>query len=569
MEEDYSQKLLGQILLEKKKITPEELERVLLAQKETKFRIGHQIVNLGFVSEEDVLKALSLQLNVPYVSSQGYPAEPVILDSISLRFMKQNKFVPLSLNNGELTIAIHDPLDVYTLESLAMATGQRIKVCLGKEEDILKAIEDFYGSGATSMERIIEDINKNGDELLPENQDDIEHLRDMASEAPVIKLVNLIISRAVEFGASDIHFEPFESEFKIRYRIDGILHDVESPPKRLQPAIISRIKIMAKLNIAERRLPQDGRIKLRVLGKEIDFRVSTIPIMLGESVVMRILDRTSVILDLEKLGFPSDTLKTFEELIIKPYGMILVTGPTGSGKTTTLYAALEKINSPEKKIITVEDPVEYQIKGVNQIQVKPQIGLSFSSGLRSIVRQDPDVILVGEIRDYETAEIAIQSALTGHLVFSTLHTNDAAGAVTRLMEMGAEDYLISSCLLGLMAQRLVRVLCPHCRIPSRPEPHVLEEMGIDPHEGLPEEIYEARGCEKCAHTGYRGRTGIYELLPVTDDIKNLILKKSDAGAIKRKAVENAMKTLRQDGWEKVKRGITSVSEVLRVTLEEG
>jgi len=341
MQEDYSEKLLGQILVEQKKLSPGELDRVLSAQKETKLRIGHQIVNLGFVSEEDVLKALGLQLNLPYVTSREYPAEPVIIDTIPLKFMKQNKVVPIALHDGEVTIAIHDPLDVYTVDSLAMATGSKISVGVGKEEDILKAIEDLYGSGASSMDRIIEDIHKNGDELLAANQEDVEHLRDMASEAPVIKLVNLIISRAVEFGASDIHFEPFENEFKIRYRIDGILHDVESPPKRLQPAIISRIKIMAKLNIAERRLPQDGRIKLRVMGNEIDFRVSSIPIMLGESVVMRILDRTSVILDLEKLGFPSDTLATFEDLIVKPYGMILVTGPTGSGKTTSLYAAVE------------------------------------------------------------------------------------------------------------------------------------------------------------------------------------------------------------------------------------
>lgn len=569
MEEDYSKKLLGQILLEQKKLTADALDKVLSTQQETKFRIGRQIITMGFVSEADMLKALSLQLNIPYVDSRDYPSEPVSMDGIPLKFMKHNKFIPVSLHDGELTISMYDPLDVCTIDSLKMATGLRIKVGVGKEEDILKAIEGLYGSGASSMDRIIEDIDKNGDEFLSDNQDDIEHLRDMASEAPVIKLVNLIISRAVEYGASDIHFEPFEDEFKIRYRIDGILHDVESPPKRLQAAIISRIKIMAKLNIAERRLPQDGRIRLRVLGKEIDFRVSTIPIMLGESVVLRILDRTNVILDLEKLGFLPDILQRFEELIVKPYGMILVTGPTGSGKTTSLYAALEKINSPDKKIITVEDPVEYQLKGVNQIQVKPQIGLTFSSGLRSIVRQDPDVILVGEIRDYETAEIAIQSALTGHLVFSTLHTNDAAGAVSRLLEMGAEDYLISSCLLGLMAQRLVRVLCPHCRVPHRPVPHVLEEMGIDPTEGLPEEIYEAKGCEKCANTGYKGRTGIYELLPVTDEIKNLILKRSDSGTTKRTAIEQGMRTLRQDGWYKVKKGITSVSEVLRVTLEEG
>jgi len=568
MKEDYLQKLLGQILIEQGELKAEDLEKALEAQRETKFRIGYQAFTMGLISEEDVLKALSLQLSVPLMSSHKYPTEPVIVDGIPFKFMKQNKFIPLSSPGNEFSIAIHDPLDIYTVEALTMATGKKIKVFLGKEEDILKAIENLYGSGATSMERIIEGIDKNGDELRTEEQENIEHLRDMASEAPVIKLVNLIISRAVEYRASDIHFEPFENEFKIRYRIDGILHDVESPPKRLQAAIVSRIKIMAKLNIAERRLPQDGRIKLRVLGKEIDFRVSTIPIMLGESVVMRILDRSSVILDLEKLGFPSDTLKTFEALITKPYGMILVTGPTGSGKTTTLYAALEKINSPEKKIITVEDPVEYQVRGVNQIQVKPQIGLTFASGLRSIVRQDPDVILVGEIRDYETAEIAIQSALTGHLVFSTLHTNDAAGAITRLLEMGAEDYLISSCLLVLMAQRLVRVLCPYCRASSHPEPQVLEEMGIDLNEGLTVEIYEAKGCEKCAQTGYRGRTGIYELIPVTDPIKNLILKKADAGAIKKKAVEQGMRTLRQDGWEKVKKGITSAAEVLRVTLEE-
>lgn len=566
---DYSHKLLGEILIDLGKIKLEDLERVLNAQKETKLRIGRQLINMGFVSEEDVLRALSLQLDIPYITAHDYPAEPVLLDGIAAKFMKQNKFVPISANNGLMTIAMYDPLDVYTVEAITMATGLRVNVGIGKEEEILKTVEDLYGSGASSMERIIDDIEKNGEEHVAEEAEDIEHLKDMASEAPVIRLVNLIISRAVEYGASDIHLEPFEGEFKIRYRIDGILHDVESPPKRLQAAIISRIKIMAKLNIAERRLPQDGRIRLRVMGKEVDFRVSTIPIMLGESVVMRILDRTSVVLDLEKLGFFPDTLHQFEEFIVKPYGMILVTGPTGSGKTTTLYGALEKINSPERKIITVEDPVEYQIRGVNQIQVKPQIGLSFASGLRSIVRQDPDVILVGEIRDYETAEIAIQSALTGHLVFSTLHTNDAAGAVSRLLEMGAEDYLISSCLIGLLAQRLVRVLCPHCRVPSSsPDPHVLAEMGIDPSESSDVQIYEAKGCDKCAHTGYRGRSGIYELLPVTDDIKSLILKKSDSGTIKRRAIDNGMRTLRQDGWLKVKKGITSVAEVLRVTLEE-
>jgi general secretion pathway protein E len=390
----------------------------------------------------------------------------------------------------------------------------------------------------------------------------------MASEGPVIRLVNLLITRAIETRASDIHFEPFEDRFRVRYRIDGVLHDVESPPNRLQAAIVSRIKIMAKLNIAERRLPQDGRIMLRVRGKEIDFRVSSIPTIHGESIVLRILDKSSIVLDIERLGFPEDTLVGFDELIQRPHGIILVTGPTGSGKTTTLYCALEKINSPEKKIITVEDPVEYQLKGINQIQVKPSIGLNFGSALRSIVRQDPDVILIGEIRDAETAEIAIHSALTGHLVLSTLHTNDAPSAVTRLIDMGMEDYLLSSTIIGILAQRLVRVACPHCREPYSPDPAILKEMKLNGDDLRGLKITEVKGCESCANTGYWGRTGIFEFLRVTDDIQGLILGKKDSNIIKEAARRNGMRTLREDGWVKVKHGITTISEVLRVTQEE-
>jgi general secretion pathway protein E len=381
--------------------------------------------------------------------------------------------------------------------------------------------------------------------------------------------VNALIARALERRASDIHIEPFEKELHIRYRIDGILHDVEAPPRKLQAALISRVKLMAKLNIAERRLPQDGRIKLRMLGREIDLRVSTLPTLYGESVVLRILDRSSIVVNLESLGFPTDTMDAFYQQINRPYGMILVTGPTGSGKTTTLYGALDKINSPDKKIITIEDPVEYQLMGVNQIHVKPQIGLTFANGLRSIVRQDPDVIMVGEIRDYETAEIAVQAALTGHLVFSTLHTNDAAGAVSRLLEMGVEDYLLASSLLAVMAQRLVRTLCQHCRRPVEGGVKLTGNgTATNGAEMIPTAVYEAAGCEECAMTGYYGRNGIFELLLMNEGVRQLILKRSSADIIKNFAVSQGMRTLREDGWRKVREGTTTVSEVLRVTQDE-
>jgi general secretion pathway protein E len=473
--------------------------------------------------------------------------------------------MPLTQSNGTLVVAMADPADYYAIQGLQVATGLTIEPRLARERDIAEALEHAYGGGAGG------DANggDGGDAevaFVGEDEEDVNHLRDLASEAPVIRLVNMLINRAVESRASDIHIEPFESELKVRYRIDGVLHDVETPPRRLQAAIVSRIKIMSKLNIAERRLPQDGRIKLRMMGKEIDLRVSTLPTLYGESVVLRILDRSSISVKLETLGFPEDTLKEFEAIIERPYGMILVTGPTGSGKTTTLYGALDKINSPDKKIITIEDPVEYQLFGVNQIHVKPSIGLTFAAGLRSIVRQDPDVIMVGEIRDAETAEIAIQSALTGHLVFSTLHTNDAAGAVARLLEMGVESYLLASSLLGVLAQRLVRRVCRKCMEPAEMPPELWREIGG--REGEPMRAVIGRGCEECAGTGYRGRAGIYEFLPVTDQIKPLILERASAGAIKESAVQQGMRTLRDDGWRSVRAGMTTVAEVVRVSQEE-
>jgi len=482
--------------------------------------------------------------------------------------MKESKIIPARLVDQELTVIMSNPLDFYTLDAIRLATGNHnIRVLAGRENEILWAIEQSYGSGGSSMEKIIEDM-ESVPEYQAEDEENVDHLRDMASEGPVIRLVNLIITRAIEVRASDIHFEPYEEQFRVRYRIDGVLHDVESPPKRLQAAIVSRIKIMAKLNIAERRLPQDGRIMLRVKGKEIDFRVSSVPTIYGESLVLRILDKSSIVLDIDKLGFPEDTLKGFQELIQRPHGIILVTGPTGSGKTTTLYCALGKLNSPDKKIITVEDPVEYQLKGINQIQVKPSIGLTFSNALRSIVRQDPDVILIGEIRDAETAEIAIHSALTGHLVLSTLHTNDAPSAMTRLIDMGMEDYLLSSTIIGVLAQRLVRVACPFCQKPTSPDPAIMKEMKVEERDLSKLNIIEVKGCERCSNTGYWGRAGIFEFLEITDEIRKFILGKKDANIIKEAARKNGMRTLREDGWVKVKQGVTTIPEVLRVTQVE-
>ncbi len=561
-------KPLSEIVVDSGKISREKLEKVLTTPLATTEGLGQRLVNLGLISETSLLEIMSEYLQIPVVPLKEFAHQTVMLDSLSEKFMRHYRFVPLTLENNVLTIAVSDPYDIYTVDAVRLATNCEVKVNLAREEEILDTVGKLFNTDTSSMGRIIEDIGKDADELSFEDDGDVDHLKGLASEAPVIRLVNLLITRAIELRASDIHWEPFEGDFKVRYRIDGVLHDVEAPPKRLQAAVISRIKIMAKLNIAERRLPQDGRIKLRVLGKEIDFRVSTLPTMFGESVVLRILDRESVILDLEKLGFPQYDLQKFRDLINRPYGIILVTGPTGSGKTTTLYAALSEINSPEKKIITVEDPIEYQLGGVNQVQVKSTIGLSFANILRSILRQDPDIIMIGEIRDAETAEIAIHAALTGHLVFSTLHTNDAAGAVTRLLEMGMENYLISSSMLGIMAQRLVRVICPECKEIYTPEIGVLEELEVDKQEAKGQTVFRGRGCERCAGTGYRGRQGIYELLPINDDIRELILEKAPSNAIKDKGRSFGMKTLREAGWDKVRRGISTVSEVLRVTQVE-
>jgi general secretion pathway protein E len=564
-----SRKLIGQVFLERGLIDEEELRTALNLQAESREKLGKLLVDLGYVSEKDCLAVISEHLNISTITGLQYPAVPVLENVLTHRFMKQCKFVPVAFENNVLTLAMTDPLDDATLDLVRQATGFSVRPVLGTESEILDVLEKFYGSAASTFGRIIEGIDDGNLEGLSDEIEDIEQLKDLASEAPVIRLVNLIISKAIESRASDIHIEPFEKDLKVRYRIDGILYDVESPPKKLKAAIISRIKIMAKLNIAERRLPQDGRIKLKVLGKEIDLRVSTLPTMYGESVVMRILDKgNSDIYNIRSLGFPEDSLHDLESLIRRPHGILLVTGPTGSGKTTTLYSALDTINLSDKKIITIEDPVEYQMDGVNQIQVNPLIGLTFASGLRHIVRQDPDVIMIGEIRDLETAEIAIRAALTGHLVFSTLHTNDAPSAITRLVDMGAEDYLIASSLLGVLAQRLVRVICPHCRVEVFPVSEMLDEIGYRRGNGHePHHFYEGKGCERCANTGFVGRIGIYELMLINDELRKLTIGKADSGQLRKKAMESGMRPLRDDGWLKVRQGLTTIAEVLRVTQE--
>jgi general secretion pathway protein E len=562
---ELQHRTLEQLLLEQGRVSADDLRKVKRLQHERGERLERLLLDLGFISEEDLLPLLSSYLGVEAVHRKDFPQVPVPLGSLNVKFLKHAKVMPLGQTNGTLTVAMADPADYYTIQGLELATGFSIDPRLARERDILEGLDTAYGNGNGAEAGSPTEPAEADFEYLSDDEEDVNHLRDLASEAPVIRFVNLLINRALEQRASDIHIEPFENELKVRYRIDGVLHDVETPARRLTAAIVSRIKIMAKLNIAERRLPQDGRIKLRLMGKEIDLRVSTLPTLYGESVVMRILDRSSIVVTLESLGFPDDTLESFSKLIMKPYGMILVTGPTGSGKTTTLYGALDKINSPDKKIITIEDPVEYQLFGVNQIHVKPSIGLTFAAGLRSIVRQDPDVIMVGEIRDFETAEIAIQAALTGHLVFSTLHTNDAAGAVSRLLEMGVEDYLLASSLLGVLAQRLVRRVCPKCRQPVEVSPELARELGGS---ASSLEIFEGRGCEECANTGYRGRQGIYELLLMNEPVKELILKRSSADVIRDSAVKNGMRTLRDDGWRTVRTGATTVAEVVRVTQEE-
>lgn len=558
--------LIGQMLIDEHIISPEQLEIGLREQKKTKEFICSALVRLGFTSEDNIFSILSKQLNIPYIKIKEIPISPDVITKIPAKFAFHYKLMPINIEKNVLTCAVTDPLNIQTLDDIKLLLGFDIKAVLATEKDILESIHRYYGVGAETLEKMVSEKKEQDDAVsLLEKTEDLEALTEDAS---VIKFVNQILLKAVQERATDIHIEPFTDELKVRFRIDGILYPTTIPTtiKYFYAAIISRIKIMSQLNIAERRLPQDGRIKVKVGDYELDLRVSIVPTIFGESVQIRILSQ-QIFLELEKLGLLPEDLKIIDSIIRLPHGIIFVTGPTGSGKTTTLYAALKKINSEQIKIITIEDPVEYQLAGITQIQVFPKIGLTFAQGLRSVLRHNPDVLMVGEVRDYETAEIAIRSALTGHLVFSTLHTNDAAGAITRLLDMGVEPFLVSSSIECLIAQRLVRLICDNCKTKIKPNRQTLEELGFK-YDIDKIEIFEGKGCEACKFTGYKGRTAIYEILRLNEEIRQMILAKSSSQEIKRKAVQQGMKILLLDGWQKVLAGLTTISEVLRVTQKE-
>ena len=555
-----------EIMVERGFLSAADLQKIRPVGRERE-ALHRLVIRTGLVSEDDFLELAAAELGLEILSELPAPYDPAPFARLSPLFLEEHHCLPLAVEEerGAVRVVVNDPYDYLVSETFRrFFPGLRVELLLAREEKISGWIrEHFQPAGADSGDG----ESDAGEEVmaLAGAVENVDHLRDLASEAPVIKLVNQFLTRAVEEGASDIHIEPRAESLQVRFRVDGVLREHATPQKYFQAPIISRIKIMARMDIAERRLPQDGRIRIKIAGKDIDLRVSCLPTVYGESVVMRILDRSSISFSLGSLGFPDAELRRFEELIRLPYGILLVTGPTGSGKTTTLYAALNTINSVDKKIITIEDPVEYELDGINQVQVNAKAGLTFANGLRSIVRQDPDVILIGEIRDRETADIAIQSALTGHLVFSTLHTNDAAGAVTRMVEIGVEDYLLSSSLVGIMAQRLVRVLCPACKEPFVPDAALRKRLQLSFTPTPENPVYRPRGCKECSFSGFRGRVGIFELMPVTDEIRALILKSQSSLVLREHAVKNGMTLLREDGWAKVRAGITSLEEVVRVS----
>lgn len=558
-------KKIGELLVEQGKISERDVERALLGQAEMGGMFGQVLLKLGLVSDQDIAAALSQQLDIPLLASSDYPEEALQIDGVAQDFLVSNGVVPVELSEAGVKFSATTPQDPFLEKALSLAVDKPVFLALGLEADITRAIQMYTQPSD-------EDEGSDVDDMFAGQSDDefIEHLKDLASEAPVIRLVNQIIHKAVDLGASDIHIEPFDDGLQLRYRVDGVLQDAEdTPPANLAPAIASRVKLLSQMNIAERRLPQDGRIMTRVKGHEIDLRVSTIPTVHGESIVMRVLDRDSIRLSLISMGFSEDTLARYLELLASPHGVLLLTGPTGSGKTTTLYASLASLDSDKLKIITVEDPVEYQLRGVNQIQVQSQIDLTFSRVLRAILRQDPDIIMIGEMRDTETAQIAVQSALTGHLVLSTLHTNTAAGAITRLEDMGVERYLITSSVNGVLAQRLVRTLCKECKAAVDLSVHDIEHSGLAPFIGDTKVIYEAVGCDACVGTGYSGRVAIHELFPLDEEMHRVILSGADATVLHAAAREQGMITLYEDGLRKVVQGVTSLQEVMRVTQDQG
>jgi general secretion pathway protein E/type IV pilus assembly protein PilB len=552
---------IAEVLLERGTITPEQLSEAVELRRTDGLRLDRALVRLGHVDEDELLTLMSEQLSIPIVDFSDVTIDVETLRALPSKLVFRKKLVPIGRENGSLIVATNDPFDLYAFDEIRLLTGLEIQPALAREDEINKVIKSQYGVGGDTIDEM---MSSDDLEVISDTGEDTQDLLEMAQEASVIKLVNEIFLEALNERASDIHIEPYESGLSIRYRIDGVLQDASVPPQisRFQAAIISRIKIMASMNIAEKRLPQDGRIKVSVGGRQIDVRVSVIPMLFGEGVVMRLLDKSNVMFTLPELGMAEDTFEVFREQIRRPHGIFLVTGPTGSGKTTTLYAALQAIVSGEIKVLTVEDPVEYHLDGVNQIQVHPEIGMTFARGLRAILRHDPDVVMIGEIRDYETAEAAIQAALTGHLVFSTLHTNDACSAATRLIDMGVEPFLVTSTLEGAMAQRLVRRVCPGCKEAYDPDPASLpSDFQLAPGEKL----YRGAGCRQCRHTGYRGRTGVFELMASSEPVRQRILASASTSEIAAAARAEGMRMLREDGWRKVRAGVTTPEEVLRST----
>ncbi|KPK40062.1 MAG: type II secretion system protein GspE [Omnitrophica WOR_2 bacterium SM23_29] len=555
-------KFLGEAMVELGLITPDKLKEAKEEAEKTREPLRRILIRLGMVDEEAILSFIEEQMGIPRMDLSNYLIDPKIIELIPENLAHKYLLIPLFKIGDTLTVAMADPMDVFAIDEIRLKTHCEIEPVVVSEKDISKTIDQYYGAKG-SIEEVLRSIDKEKLGLLEGGEIDLKKLEGLIEEAPVVKIVNLIIMNAIKENASDIHLEPDENVLRTRYRIDGVLHEVISPPKSLQAAIISRVKILSGMDIAEKRIPQDGRYQLKLENRQIDCRISTVPTVHGENVVIRLLDLTSVLLGLGELGFSPEILKVYEKLIRKPYGIILVTGPTGSGKTTTLYASLSTINSPEKNIITIEDPIEYRLELIRQMQVNPKAGLTFANGLRSILRQDPDIIMVGEIRDLDTAEIAIQAALTGHLVFSTLHTNDAPGAITRLVDMGVEPFLVSSSVTAVIAQRLVRMICQDCKESYAPEEKILKDMGLPKST----KFFKGKGCKKCLSTGYKGRIAIFELMVPDDGVRALTVAKASSNEIRKAALKSGMKMMRDDGIEKVKDGVTTLEELLRVTQE--
>jgi type IV pilus assembly protein PilB len=555
MVQRVKRKRLGDLLLENNLITQPQLEKALDIQKKNGTRLGKVLSDLNYISENSMIEVLEFQLGIPHIDLSNMCVIPAAAALIPVTLAERHQVIPVKISGNKLTLAMVDPTNFYAIDDIRMASGFDVEPVIATEKDVLRAIRECYG-----VQDLVEKaVNK----MRPEDLSLTAELQ-TAEDAPIIGLVNSFLSQAIKDIASDIHIEPQDKTLRVRFRIDGLLREVGSFPRDIHPAIVARIKIISEMDIAEKRVPQDGRIKIKEAGRDVDVRVSTLPTIMGEKVVMRLLDQNAVILDINKLGFSTENLKKYRNFYSQSYGMVLVTGPTGSGKTTTLYSTLSKVNSPNENIITLEDPVEYRLAGINQVQINPKAGLTFASGLRSVLRQDPNIVLVGEIRDSETADIAIRAALTGHLVFSTLHTNDAAGTITRLLDMDVEPFLVASSVLGVVAQRLVRTICPDCKENYTPPPDSLERLFLGVEPNSPMTLYRGVGCSHCNHTGYRGRMAIHEVMPITSQIREAINRKASSDEISNIAITQGMSTMCQDGIQKALTGLTDIREVMRV-----